>query len=66
MHFIMPKLSRVLLLTLLIVGALTCYFAGSTTGTVAFFVLGGVLEIAFWFGLFKGFKKRGSRALDRS
>jgi len=49
---------RLLLLVTLIVLALTCYLAGSQTGAVTFFVAGGLLETAFWFGLFKKSKNR--------
>ncbi|WP_351016806.1 hypothetical protein [Shewanella sp. AC91-MNA-CIBAN-0169] len=49
---------RLLLLATLIVLALTCYLAGSQTGAVTFFVAGGLLETAFWFGLFKKSKNR--------
>ena len=54
----MTKFTRFLILTVLIASAILCYLAGSTTGTIAFFVLGGSLEFFFWFGLLKGFGKR--------
>ncbi|MBB1440610.1 hypothetical protein H5202_18410 [Shewanella sp. SG41-4] len=54
----MTGIYRLLLLVTLIVLALTCYLAGSQTGAITFFVAGGLLESAFWFGLFKKNKNR--------
>jgi len=50
----MIKLARFLILTSLLISALACYVFGSTSGAIAFFVLGACLELAFWFGLAKG------------
>jgi hypothetical protein len=54
----MKGIYRLFMLVILIVLALTCYLAGSQTGAVTFFVAGGLLESAFWFGLFKKSKNR--------
>jgi hypothetical protein len=41
------------MLITLIAFALMSYFVGSQTGAVTFIVAGGLLETAFWFGLFR-------------
>ena len=37
--------------------AIVCYFIGSKIGAIAFIALGFLLEVAFWFGIFKSTKK---------
>jgi len=54
----MKSVGRYLLLTGLIFAALSCYLAGSTTGAVAFFIVGGLLELTFWLGLSDFFRKK--------
>ncbi len=49
----MTKLGKYLMLSALFCLALVCYFIGSGVGAVAFIALGIVLELAFWFGIFK-------------
>tara|TARA_R110002033_G_scaffold154355_1_gene190780 strand:- start:89 stop:298 length:210 start_codon:yes stop_codon:yes gene_type:complete len=49
----MTGIYRIVVLIALIALALTCYLAGSQNGAVTFFVAGGLLETAFWFGLFR-------------
>ncbi|GAC34740.1 hypothetical protein [Paraglaciecola polaris] len=56
----MRLIYRVLLSIAVILAALLCYSAGSMTGVVAFFILGIVLEGAFWFGIGKMFRRRVS------
>jgi|TARA_R110000851_G_scaffold4900_2_gene20291 hypothetical protein len=49
----MTGIYRLLMLITLIAFALMSYFVGSQTGAVTFIVAGGLLETAFWFGLFR-------------
>ncbi|MGI2171439.1 hypothetical protein ACROAE_14815 [Shewanella sp. MF05960] len=54
----MTAVTQYLLLAALICLALVCYFVGSATGAVAFIVMGILLEIAFWLGIFKSTRSR--------
>lgn len=56
----MNTLYRVLLSLAVIFAALVCYSAGSMTGVVGFFVLGILLEAAFWLGIGKAFRSRSN------
>ncbi|MCC2615508.1 hypothetical protein LJ739_04545 [Aestuariibacter halophilus] len=47
----MKTLFRGLLLLALLIGALSAYSYGSTTGMFLFIVIGFCLEAGFWFGL---------------
>jgi hypothetical protein len=49
----MTGIYRIVALITLITLALTCYLAGSRAGAVTLFAAGGLLETAFWFGLFR-------------
>ena len=49
----MTKLGKYLLLTAFICLAVLCYFIGSKTGAIAFIIMGVVLELAFWLGIFR-------------
>jgi hypothetical protein len=49
----MNKLNKYLLLAALFCLALVCAFIGSTIGAVAFIIMGVLLEVAFWLGIFK-------------
>ncbi|MGJ8682265.1 hypothetical protein [Paraglaciecola sp.] len=49
----MTTLGKYLMLGALICLALVCYFVGSVTGAVSFIILGILLEVAFWVGIFK-------------
>jgi hypothetical protein len=56
----MKVLYRVLLSLAVIFAALVCYSAGNMTGVVAFFILGLLLEAAFWLGIGKVFRPRAN------
>ncbi|MDO6428235.1 hypothetical protein Q4489_14535 [Thalassotalea sp. 1_MG-2023] len=45
----------------LIIAAIACYSYGSSTGLFVFIVLGGIFELACWFGIFSR-KSRHSKA----
>ncbi|PKG80642.1 hypothetical protein CXF85_21200 [Colwellia sp. 75C3] len=45
---------RGIILFFLISAAITCYVYSNSTGLWSFIIIGGVFEIAFWFGLFSG------------
>lgn len=49
----MTNLGKFLLLGALVCLALVCMFVGSVIGAVAFMVMGVLLELAFWLGIFK-------------
>ena len=53
----MSKPARYLLLAIFLCLALVFYLAGNNTGALAFFLLGGLFELAFWFGVIKPGKK---------
>lgn len=53
----MSKSGKYLLLGALFCLALVCYFVGSVLGAVAFIIMGGLLELAFWVGIFKSSSK---------
>ncbi len=53
----MKLLKRILLTVLCFFAAIACYVFGIPAGGVAFFVLGMVFEVLFWFGIF-GKKKK--------
>lgn len=53
----MSKPGKYLLLGALLCLALVCYFVGSVLGAVAFIVMGILLELAFWVGIFKSSNK---------
>ena len=47
------KLSRPLILVVLLAGAIFFYAIGMVFGAIALLVIGGLLELGFWIGLFK-------------
>ncbi|GGF81244.1 hypothetical protein [Alteromonas lipolytica] len=49
----MSTFKRVSLLAVLLLGALGFYQVGFQSGALLFLALGVVLEISFWFGVFK-------------
>jgi hypothetical protein len=53
----MSKLGKYLLVAALFCLALICYFVGSTVGSVAFIFMAVLLELAFWVGIFKPYRK---------
>ena len=53
----MSKLGKYLLLSALMCLALVCFFVGSVIGAIAFIVMGVLLELAFWVGIFKSSTK---------
>lgn len=56
----MTTTGKYLILAAFFLLAMVCIFVGSVVGAVAFLALGVVLELAFWLGLFKSSRKRGS------
>ena len=54
----MSKVKRVILLTALLLGALLCYQAGFATGIIVLVIVGMLLELGFWVGIFKWQKVR--------
>ncbi len=54
----MSNAIKYLLLSALVCLALICYSVGSATGTVAFIIMGVLLEIAFWLGIIKSTRSR--------
>ena len=48
----MKKLLRVAILAALLLLSLVFYNAGFETGGITFFIIGLVVEMAFWFGVF--------------
>jgi len=53
----MNKLYRFLILTVLIIAALSSYSYGNSTGLFVFVLLGFAFEGMFWVGLFQNKKK---------
>ena len=53
----MSKVGKYLVLGALLCLALVCYFVGSILGAVAFIIMGVLLELAFWVGIFKSSTK---------
>lgn len=56
----MTTTGKYLMLAAFFLLAMVCIFVGSVVGAVAFLALGVVLELAFWLGIFKSSRKRGS------
>ncbi|CAI8218334.1 MAG: Uncharacterised protein [Glaciecola sp. HTCC2999] len=56
----MNTLTKTIMLVSLILFACVCYFIGTIKGAIAFIVLGVLLEICFWVGIFKTTKKAAS------
>jgi len=54
----MSTVKRVILLAALLLGALVCYQAGFATGIFVLVVVGMLLELGFWVGIFKWEKAR--------
>jgi len=48
----MSSFIRWSVLTFLIMAAVICYFYGSSTGMLGFFIVGALFEVIFWLGLF--------------
>ena len=52
---------RMASLILLLAAALLCYLLGAIHGAMALLIIGGLLELGFWLGLFRRFGKRVDR-----
>ena len=52
---------RITALILLLAAALLCYLLGFIHGALVLVVLGGLLELGFWLGLFKRLRIRRGR-----
>ncbi len=53
----MSKQNKWLMLGILFLCALVCYAVGFIVGAIAFVVIGAILELAFWIGVFRKFQK---------
>ncbi|SFD50462.1 hypothetical protein SAMN02745724_04708 [Pseudoalteromonas denitrificans DSM 6059] len=54
----MKTMYRILILAVLIIGAISSYSYGSSTGLFAFIVLGFIFEGVFWFSVFPNKNKK--------
>ncbi|WP_175405863.1 hypothetical protein [Shewanella sp. MEBiC00475] len=54
----MNKITRFLILAVLIFAALSSYSYGNATGIFVFIILGVIFESLFWIGLFRKNKKK--------
>lgn len=54
-----PK--RFLYLAFLILAAIICYIIGSSSGIIIFVILGIILELIFWLGLFSKPSKKAQK-----
>ena len=61
----MSKVKRVILLTALLLGALLCYQAGFATGIIVLVIVGMLLELGFWVGIFKWQKVRPLKQVSK-
>ena len=61
----MSKVKRVILLTSLLLGALLCYQAGFATGIIVLVIVGMLLELGFWVGIFKWQKVRPLKQVSK-
>ncbi len=53
----MNKQNRWVLLGILFLCAIACYAVGLIGGAIAFITIGAILELLFWFGVFRKFQK---------
>jgi hypothetical protein len=53
----MGKQNRWLLLGILALCAIACYAVGFISGVIVFIAIGAILELSFWFGVFRKFQK---------
>jgi membrane protein implicated in regulation of membrane protease activity len=49
---ILNSFTRWIILAVLILAAIACYSYGNSTGLFVFIVVGVIVELAFWFGVF--------------
>ncbi len=61
----MSTVKRVILLAALLLGALLCYQAGFATGIFVLIVVGMLLELGFWVGIFKWGKVRPLKQVSK-
>ena len=61
----MFNVKRVILLIALLMGALLCYQAGFATGIFVLVVVGMLLELGFWVGIFKWEKARPLKQVSK-
>lgn len=61
----MSIFKRVILLAALLLGALLCYQAGFATGIFVLIVVGMLLELGFWVGIFKWEKVRPLKQVSK-
>ncbi len=52
----MSKQNKWRMLGLLALCAIVCYAVGFIGGAIAFVAIGAILELAFWFGVFRKFQ----------
>jgi len=53
-----------LILGIVLLCAVGCYFIGFSKGTIVFIVLGAILEIAFWCGFFTTYNNSDDSTRD--
>ena len=56
----MNKITRFLVLTLLVIAAITSYSYGSSTGIFAFLILGFIFETCFWVSLVRQKRRKNA------
>lgn len=61
----MFNVKRVILLIALLMGALLCYQAGFATGIFVLVIVGMLLELGFWVGIFKWEKARALKQVSK-
>ncbi|GHE76828.1 hypothetical protein [Thalassotalea profundi] len=56
----MNRVTKWIILAILILAALACYSYGNSTGLFVFMIMGVIFELAFWFGVFSKKGKHSS------
>ena len=56
----MNSFTKYVLLAAMFCLAILCYFIGSKIGAIAFIVMGVLLELAFWLGIFRASKRHST------
>jgi hypothetical protein len=54
----MSKITKFILFSALLCLAMLFYFMGSAKGAIAFILMGFLLELGFWIGIFKTTKRK--------
>ena len=61
----MFNVKRVIMLIALLMGALICYQVGFATGIFVLVIVGMLLELGFWVGIFKWEKSRPLKQVSK-